>query len=219
MKYGLISRHSPRLSRPLLVGFTLLSCLFSASARAQGVKPWIRTTWTVTIDVSSGNEDPTYSYDRTPGSCGNSQTAKDLYICDGDTVKWRVKSKGGKDRLRIYQDDSILNDDNDSETKRFDAADGNATKGGQTNDNVILLRPYKYSVAVYNKSTGDLFIDDPQIIVGTGQGLATELALLKNLNQTVSHLRSLMKEDSEAARNLDQLLHQIAELKKSLHLQ
>jgi hypothetical protein len=128
------------------------------------------TTWIVTINVEDKNgkikEDPDYTVERTViGSCADSPSASPLYICAGDTVRWKVKSNHGNDSLGIVQPDKILLDDHGDPSKRFRAENGAQTTGGATKITTP-LKSYEYAVTVHDKDNDHLYIDDPKIIIG-----------------------------------------------------
>jgi hypothetical protein len=183
---------------------------------AQAARPWVATTWTVTIDVTDSGghvkEDPDYTYTRTNGSCPGPSTgpADPLNICAGDTVQWKVVTNSKSDHLRIFQPDAVLLDSGKNRTKRFYAKDGGTTTGGTTMGGVV-PNTYEYCVAAYDKGNPYLYIHDPKIIIGTG----SDEALVKNLAETAQALLERHPEN----RAIKKIVKDIGDLKNDLHLQ
>jgi len=178
--------HYPDIRNALipLIAISLISICFTCSAEAQ-------TTWLVLVDVSSGNDTPTYLVSpQNADTCDPSHKSQgnngDVYVCPNDTVLWMAKSKQDNQtkmqhhHLIIAQEDGILVKTPGSDPIHIFHAHEGGRDGGAIYEPVPPDGPenHEYSVFVFDKVANYLYVDDPKIIIG-GTRLETELARLE----------------------------------------
>jgi len=188
--------------------------LSASSAKAQ-------TTWTITVDVTSGNETPAYKVLSNPtGASDCSGTNPNplpshyiLYICPNDKVEWKVKTTGKKGWLSIHQKDGFLMR-NGVPIYWFHSREGGSADGGQS-DAIIPASPlvYEYFVAVFddNSTQSHLYAHDPKVIIGNGPPIELFDAECKKVAASFSDetkAKDARKICEEAERKLNNLLSQ-----------
>lgn len=158
------------------------------------------TTRTILMDVSGGNEKPSYSVSPLPSGvsdCSGTNSipppsAEYLYICPGDTVEWKLKTRGKKGRMTVFQKDAFLTRPGDSTTSQwFHASEGSSDSG--TSDVNAGPGEHEYCVAVFdnNGSLTHLYAHDPKIIIG---GTLLEV-LIKDLQADCAKLPAAIDHD------------------------
>lgn len=71
--------------------------------------------------------------------------------------------------MYIYHEDLILTDSLTGKLARGFHGDPTDNLGGKVSSDKSLLGPHEYYVAVFDSDNGNrLYIDDPRIIIGTG---------------------------------------------------
>jgi len=197
------------------------------AAKAQGA-PTPGTKWVVTVDVtmpnpSGGPEVPTYSLSSTPDSpptCGASSTAStslgDVPVCPGDTVLWVAKTARGHGAITVYEWDGVLH--NGSASPHWFHGNVGDKIGGTTPAAHPQTGPHEYVVSVYDPDANPpkLFVDDPKIIVGSGNGnLAGPAVLLIQIQQSAQlladQLTRVLRDDPKAQEEAKVTLRQIIE--------
>src|SRR5271154_3814298 len=182
-----------------VVAFGILS---ASNAKAQ-------TTWIVTIDVRKAIETPTYdvSIDSTNNNgdtCSQVNQTQDttgnVYVCAGDTVLFRTTTARQHGEMTVYQPDAVLSNKNGVPTRWFHAAAA-ASDGGVTD----LINPqvgsHEYIVGVFDPDGSQkhhLYVVDPQIIIGTGNGGQNKSVLLNGITVNAEKLTKLYSDDSAA---------------------
>jgi hypothetical protein len=96
-----------------------------------------------------------------------SQGPKTLRVCPGDTVQWVAKTPGMQSELYIYHDDAIF-DYNGGSPQGFDASNGAKSDLVSIKLDSSLQGSHEYHVALFDKSTNHLYLEDPKIIIGGG---------------------------------------------------
>ena len=157
--------------RSIVFAFAITALTVALASNAKALS----TTWKIKIDVSSGNEKPSYSV-TPPANTHNcaganpspAPSAEYLYICAGDSVQWEVKTKGGNGKLSVYQKDLFLYK-GAAQAQWFHAKEGQSD-GGTTDVNTPKGQVHEYSVAVFDDDSANphLYVHDPKIIIGTG---------------------------------------------------
>jgi hypothetical protein len=175
--------------------------------------------WDVTVDVTSGDTHYKVVPDQTnPNnfSCkfaaGDEKASeKVLRVCPNDTVYWHAVTKPDsssklKSQMIILCEDDIIFNSQDNAAHTFKAQDG-AKDGGAIYTGTSYDVPYEYSVFIFDKNAKQVFIDDPKIIIGTGnimdvvrsmektckkRGKSDEYAITKKLCEDVQTLKKLL---------------------------
>jgi len=183
-------------------------------------------TWVVTVDVtkpnpSAGPEVPTYSILPAPAStatCPTSSTPStvlgDVLVCPGDTVLWSANTARGHGAITVYEWDGVLH--NGSASPHWFHGNVGDKIGGSTTPAHPQTGPHEYVVAVYDPDANPpkLFVDDPKIIVGSGNGnLANPAAELIQIQQSAQQLSDqlvrVLKDDPKAQEEAKVALRQI----------
>jgi hypothetical protein len=189
------------------------------SAKAQ--TKIVAQAWDVTVNVTTGDTHYEVVPDQTnPNnfSCkfapsDEKASEKVLRVCPNDTVKWHaITQQDGSGKLKsqmiiLCEDDIIINSQLNA-AHTFKAQDG-ATDGGGIYAGVSYDVPYEYSVFVFDKNAKQVFIDDPKIIIGTGnivdvvrsmektcdekRAKSDEYAITKKLCKDVQTLTKILK--------------------------
>jgi hypothetical protein len=147
--------------------------VFTLASFAIFLAPSVKATaWKVTVKLDQNNA-LTYEVDPPTGGCPFPivQNARDLRICDGDTVQWQAMFPGphtAKTHLKmwIFHEHFILQDEDGDPTLGFHAVNNDFTTGGMTDSTAAWGVPHKYHVSVFDKSTKQRYHDDPTIIIG-----------------------------------------------------
>jgi len=200
-----------------------LVCLipFAPAATAQ-------TIWTVTIDVTnSNNKNPTYDPEPDPAGASNCTSPAQaqpsdgtVYICQGDSVVWSVRTTHGHGGTVIEDPTGILKYMGSS-LYWLNAAAGSKTDAGVTDANAAPGQ-YPYHVIVFDPDdmSKPIWIHDPQIVIGTGHGPDTLSKLTTNIKEEAKGLRvsrTLNADATEKARlQAEQALADLRKLKELL---
>jgi hypothetical protein len=140
--------------------------LFAPSSKSQ-------TIWTITVDVTKGNDPPNYTVDPPADSpkknCADPNSspkpsADNLYICPGDQVQWNVMTTGGRGLLTIHQKDGFHYGAS-SPPQQWYRGTEKGTLAYLTTAKTDKVYSYEYCVAVYDDN-GSLYTHDPKIIIG-----------------------------------------------------
>ena len=149
-----------------IILMTFSSVLLTCSVKAQ-------TTWVVTVDVTSGNDTPTYQITAATGTgdtCDPSQKNKgtngDIYVCPNDTVFWTAKTKkdsGGAmhHHMIIRQEDGILDKAKGGDPIHVFHAREGKQDGGPIDDTAD-YGEHEYSVFIFDKNGSELLANKPQ---------------------------------------------------------
>ena len=147
-------------------GFLLASC-------QRGVEPpsprTVSTTWTITVDVTSGSVKYQLQFSPPSGGCKYASSSSDptqvLHICTGDTLRWQAKSSGKKSEMVVFTSDGILAT---SGPGSFPASDDQMTSPGQVTStpDTASTPPHEWYVVVYDKQNNKMHHDDPKFIIG-----------------------------------------------------
>lgn len=149
--------------------------LLAFTAKAQ-------TTWTVTVNVSSGKERPVYTLSSNPSGAPNcagtnpspKPSVEYLYVCPHDTVNWVAKASTVAYSLTVYFKQPVLDDGTSSvptpPTQVLHGSNTQPQPAGGPIDNNALPNTYEYSVGVFDPAANHLYVHDPKIIIGTGGG-------------------------------------------------
>ncbi|HXX45541.1 MAG TPA: hypothetical protein VEJ38_12490 [Candidatus Acidoferrales bacterium] len=200
------------------------------AAKAQSA-PTPGTTWVVTVDVTTPNpiggpEVPSYSIatkglppnSPPPPTCGASSTALtllgDVPVCPGDTIYWQAKTSNGKGVITVDEVDGVLHSGSNS-PHWFHGNVGDLI-GGITSSSHPQRGGHDYVVAVYDSGLNKVVVDDPKIIVGSGNGnLATSAVLLTQIQQSVQLLSDqvarVLKDDPKALEEANGTLRRMIE--------
>jgi|SRR5579872_953108 len=195
-----------------------LSSLLATNADAN-------TTRTILLDVSSGNEKPSYSVSPLPtgvSDCSGTNpipppSAEYLYICPGDTVEWKLKTKGTKGRMTVFQKDAFLTRPGDTTTSQwFHASEGNSDSG--TSDVNALSGEHEYCVAVFdnNGSHSHLYTHDPKIMIGTGGPAPLVTNIQRDCGQLLTAIAHDPKVKEEAKKQASEICEEVQKLKNFL---
>ena len=144
----------------LVVAFVIL---LTSSAKAQSTK------WIITVDSTGSEPKPGYSVSPTKGGCPYQakQDPENLQVCPGDTIHWQAKSTNKKSELYLFHEDLIF-DQNGTSPHGFQATDDKLTKAAKIKLDPSLEGDHEYYVAVFDKATKMVYVDDPKVIVGKG---------------------------------------------------
>lgn len=174
MRATLVPNKSQRFSVYVIgvVGcsISLVSCSFFHKPATT-----LQTTWTITVDVTSGATTPKYSATTDILASQNGCTyatgpvadASTLQICSNDIVKWQGKSPGQQHELVVFMSDEILNDSSGKTETIFPASDGNPTPLGSVSPNADKSNYHEWYVVLFDKHTGKVHHGDPRIKIGT----------------------------------------------------
>jgi hypothetical protein len=148
--------------------------------------------YVVTIDVTG---------DQISYSAPGIPDARNLPVNQGDDIKWKVKSAPPNPKhhgailfpvTSPFPGNSLQWTDNDDATAGYGV--GAAQNVGQ----------HKYSVAVYDRVKHKLYLDDPKIIVGSGNNAITQLMeARKELAEVRGQIVSIEKELESAVDKLE----------------
>jgi len=191
---------------------------FAPAATAQ-------TTWTVTVDVSNGSDTPTYNVNSMPANADNctsahtpQQTDGKVFVCPKDIVKFQAKTAMGNGELALTEPDGILDT---GQRDYFHAMEGN-TAGGQLWVSAT-AGGHEYCVAVYDpkiRSQFHVYVDDPQIVIGTGHGNQSLDDIEAKIRKEVKGLHVVRFRDAAAAEKArlqaEQALTELQKLKELL---
>lgn len=205
--------------RVLAVQFTVIAGIFAVGlVRAQ-------TTWTVTVDVTSGQIQYKYSQVGTVTKCNQgNNTPTELHVCPKDVIKWNGATPSNKYHLVVYFPD--LTPFTDQGTHGIHGYHGDESKkslGGDTAEFDSLASPdhhkepaqYEYSVVLTDTKSGQVYPADPKIVVGSGIGqfqssvqgadafIAQAQQLLKNALEQVPTLRPDEQQQAREALDAD----------------
>jgi hypothetical protein len=138
----------------------------------------------VTIDVTGDHI--TYSAPGIPD-------ARDLPVNQGDDIKWRVKSAPPNPKHHgaiLFPITSPFPGKNFLQwTDQDDEPNGYGVGAAQN------VGQHKYSVSIYDRVTHKLYLDDPKIIVGSGNNAITQLMeARKELAEVRGQIVSIEKE-------------------------
>lgn len=209
--------HRPIL-RALRTSFLIQAAVLSvlalwsiSVAKAQAISA--HPTWTVTVDVSGGGNPPTYpvSPSTSAGNCGAHQNdQRTLYACGNDTVLFQANLKSYD--LYIAPDALILLDPTTAKPiPVLHVTDHDKPLVKITSDPSV-GKIHEYRVALLDHTNHHLYVDDPQIVIGTGTTFSEIKALQTNC-QTLS--RSLLR-TPDVQRQVNDLCKQIDHLARSL---
>jgi len=151
--------------------------------------------YVVTIDVTGDQ----ISY-RIPGPPGPVD-ARILTVSLGDNIKWKVKSAAPNPKHHgalLFPVTSPFSSTSSLQwTENDDAAAGYGVGAAQN------VGQHKYSVAIYDRVVHKLYLDDPKIIVGSGNNAITQLMeARKELAEVRGQIVSIEKEIESAVDKL-----------------
>lgn len=169
------------------------SILIASTAKA-------KSTWTITVVATGSKSKPSYNITMTGSNiCGYSIPAdfRNLYVCQGDDVFWTVKSTGNPAQFQmyVYHEDPIILQNNNP-IQWFDISDTKPQDGGTVTSDGSMVLDHKYYVAVFDKNSHRLYVEDPKVIIGTGK-LTAEV---KAIRAKCGDLEKLVTEDKEKAK-------------------
>ena len=95
------------------------------------------------------------------------QGPKTVRVCQGDTVQWSANTPGMQSELYIYHDDPIF-DYKGGSPQGFHASNGDMTDPASIKLGDNLRGSHEYHLALFDKSTNHLYLEDPKIIIGGG---------------------------------------------------
>jgi hypothetical protein len=149
--------------------------------------------YVVTIDVT-GNQ----IYYSAPGI----PDARNLPVNQGDDIKWKVKSAPPNPKHHgaiLFPITSPFAGTNSLQwTENDDAMAGYGVGAAQN------VGQHKYSVAIYDRVKHKLYLDDPKIIVGSGNSAITQLMeARKELAEVRGQIVSIEKELESAVDKLE----------------
>ncbi len=174
MRATLVRNKSQRFSVYVIgvvgCGISLGSCSFLRKPTTT-----LQTTWTITVDVTSGATIPKYSAKpdilASQNGCAHATgpvpDASTLEICANDIVKWQGISPGRQHELVVFMSDEILNDGSGKTEATFPASDGNPTPQGYVSPNADKSKYHEWYVVLFDKHTGKVHHGDPKIKIGT----------------------------------------------------
>jgi hypothetical protein len=128
----------------------------------------------VTMTVDATNNQISYKAKNTDTDTDVSMPSNALTVKEGDEVKWRAITSGAKPRHRAKVRFTKTSPFKDS---TFTWSEGHV--GGDIIQPLSAGTSYYYCVAVFDKATGDVFADDPTIIVG-GNDASAEIGQAEN---------------------------------------
>jgi plastocyanin len=118
----------------------------------------VQVHYVVTIDVRSGS----FSYTVSPKG-----DPHNLEVNRGDEVKWLVKTSGPKHRgAALFIKTTPFIDAHGNPVRPFHWSDTDETSTGYSAGLAQNKGTHEYCVAVFDENTGQLYLDDPKIIVG-----------------------------------------------------
>lgn len=194
--------------------------LFAPSCSATNV------TWRVKITFKASDPDnPTYSVQKgTTGTCAYLQPQPlqgyAFHICAGDTVVWEVVVPGHTGyKLRIFFPRMAFTGPGGGLKKSFDGDETHLAKGtvGVPADD---LDEYSYSVGVIDKESGNIYVHDPKIIIGTGTMLTGEELVnsLRDISRSGKELNATEGNKPKVNEDLKKLDEVIDKLREDLHV-
>jgi hypothetical protein len=151
--------------------------------------------YVVTIDVTG---------DQISYSAPGIPDARNLPVNQGDGIKWRVKSAQPNPKHHgaiLFPITSPFAGTNGSSLQWTENDDATAGYGVGAAQNV---GQHKYSVAIYDRVKHKLYLDDPKIIVGSGNNAITQLMeARKELAEVRGQIASIEKELESAVDKLE----------------
>jgi len=151
--------------------------------------------YVVTIDVTG---------DQISYSAPGIPDARNLPVNQGDDIKWKVKSAQPNPKHHgaiLFPITSPFPGTNGSSLQWTENDDATAGYGVGAAQNV---GQHKYSVAIYDRVKHKLYLDDPKIIVGSGNSAITQLMeARKELAEVRGQIVSIEKELESAVDKLE----------------
>jgi hypothetical protein len=214
-------RPIPKFLRNKLViqaAVVFLLCVSSISAaKAQAAPPASPPpqTWTVTVDVSAGGNPPTYRYSNKTANCpkGTKQGGtyqRTLYVCTNELVLFKASPKSYD--LYIYSEDPIFLVS--GSTTSFVHFTDSSNMGVPIVSNAATAgTAEEYRVALIDKTKQILYVDDPQIVIGTGMNLEA----IKHVEEQTSRLDDSCRSLSQSLVRSPDVKARVDDLCKKIH--
>jgi hypothetical protein len=190
------------------------------------------TTWTITINATGNGPKPAgYTLDFSPptGGCplahqtNPAPDPQNLAVCAGDIVQWVAVTQNNasgkmKSEMAIFHEHTILLDPyfGNKPNQAYHGSDGQKTEPATVDPNAT-VNPntnHEYYVAVFDKVSGQWYVDDPKIIIG-GVGVDD---LLNKINKECSEQQQQGHADRSAKPTVSELCKQVQELENRLNL-
>jgi hypothetical protein len=154
--------------------------------------------YVVTIDVTGNDVTGKQISYSAPGI----PDARDLPVNKGDSIKWKVKSAHPNPKHHgaiLFPTTSPFAGTNSLQwTENDDVTAGYGVGAAQN------VGQHKYSVSIYDRVTHKLYLDDPKIIVGSGNSAITQLMeARKELAEVRRQIVSIEKELESAVDKLE----------------
>lgn len=204
------------------IATAVLAATFASSARGQVSTKQTNPPWIITVVATGSNERPHYTVSPAAGTslCHHDEnttpTAKVLTVCPGDIIWWVASTKSSQSQMYLYHEESYLFNSNGALAQGFEAVntvkiqatvDPNATEGDE----------HKYYVSVYDNVTKRLYVDDPKIMIGTGN---RKEAVIDTIVIDANQLAKLLQDGSDREKaQAQQLIHQAKELQDLINSQ
>jgi hypothetical protein len=192
----------------LIILVVAFSILLTSSATAQS------TTWIIVVDSTGLKPKPVYRVSPTYGGCPYQaiQDPENLRVCPGDTIQWQAESTNKKSELYLFHEDPIF-DQSGTSPHGFQATDDKLTKAAQIKSDPSLRGAHEYYVAVFDKATERVYVDDPKVIIGKG----SPLELLEDIKEECGLLVSGLANNPTARGQATAICEDVEKLKNLLN--
>ena len=213
------------------IAAVVLSISLAPGARAQATATptATATTWTINVDATGQGPTPAYaisSPSSAPKTCSKTNptqpsTGNVLYVCAGDTVQWTATTSKMNGHVYLYHVDPVLNDSSGATAHGFEGLAGQPING--IVKPTAALGQHEYYVAVFDSDAHRLYVEDPKIIIGTGNKNGTISDLVNSIQPQAVQLRDLVNGDPTASRRAkeqaEKLVRDVQKLKEILQVQ
>ncbi len=214
---SILSISGPGRTRLLAYALAIASLVLASACTVKA-----QTTWTITVDVTNVTDRPKYSFSSNPANAPNCagtnpispSSAEYLYVCPKDIVNW-VAKPSTKATLTIFFKQPLLDDATSNTPTSWHHGKAGQPAGGMVDKNAFRGIAYEYSIGLYDPDTGNLYVDDPTIIVGTGGGLEGVLhEIEKDCDQLKLRTGSNGADAREVCRQIDSDVKRLQNLLK-----
>ena len=176
--------------------------------------------WTISITATSSSSKPdkyavsppninttTCRYSPAPSSTQQPGSGT-VYVCPNDTITFVAHTSKGNGELFLYDEDSVV-----SGGTHILTTPAEQPVTGTVGD--YPASTHRYDIAIFDKDARHWHTDDPQIIIGTGQG-DDKNALLTDISGHAHHIIALSSSGSAAKEDARQILQEIDALRNLL---